>query len=101
TVSFDFYMPVVQTFWNTNPISIPAAQYVASTGDGPASPYPSTIEVSNVTGYLSKVTVTVSNMDHTYPADIGLLLVGPATNTVLMGSNGVGFPFPGITNITL
>ncbi len=101
TVSFDFYMPVVQTFWNTNPISIPATQYTPEPDDGPASPYPSPIAVSNVSGYVSKVTVTVSNMSHTYPADIGLLLVGPATNTVLMGSNGVGFPFPGITNVTL
>jgi uncharacterized repeat protein (TIGR01451 family) len=101
TVFFDFPMPVVQTFWNTNPISIPARQYTPEPDDGPASPYPSIIEVSNVTGYVSKVTVTVSNMDHTYPPDIGLLLGGPATNTVLMGSNGVGFPFPGITNVTL
>jgi uncharacterized repeat protein (TIGR01451 family) len=101
TVFFDFPMPVVQTFWNTNPISIPATQYTPEPDDGPASPYPSIIEISNVTGYVSKVTVTVSNMDHTYPADIGLLLVGPATNTVLMGSDGIGILYPGITNVTL
>ena len=99
TVSFVFFMPVVQTFWNTNPISIPATQYTPEPDDGPASPYPSTIEVSNVTGYVSKVTVTVSNMSHTYPHDIGLLLVGPATNTVLMGQDANYFE--DMTDVTL
>ncbi len=84
TVSFTFYMPVVQTFWNTNQIYIPALQFVPTPDEGPASPYPSTIQVSNVTGYVSKVTATVSNLYHTYPNDIGILLVGPGTNVVLM-----------------
>jgi uncharacterized repeat protein (TIGR01451 family) len=91
TVSFDFYMPVVQTFWNTNPIYIPALQYTPFPDEGPGSPYPSSIQISNVTGYVAKVTVTVSNMSHTYPHDIGLLLVGPGTNTVLMDSALQGF----------
>jgi uncharacterized repeat protein (TIGR01451 family) len=82
TVSFTFYMPVVQTFWNTNQIYIPAPQYVQD--EGPASPYPSTVQVANVAGYVSKVTVTVSNLYHTYPNDIGMLLIGPGTNAVLM-----------------
>jgi len=91
TVSFNFYMPIVQTFWNTNPIYIPALQYTPEPAEGPGSPYPSPIQVSDVAGYVSKVTVTVSNMYHTYPHDIGLLLVGPATNTVLMDSAVQGF----------
>jgi uncharacterized repeat protein (TIGR01451 family) len=84
TVSYNFYMPVVQTFWNTNQIYIPALQYTPFPDEGPGSPYPSTIQVSNVTGYVSKVTVTVSNLYHTYPNDIGLLLVGPGADDVLM-----------------
>jgi len=99
TVSFNFYMPVVQTFWNTNPIYIPALQYVPYPDEGPGSPYPSSIQISNVTGYVSKVTVTVSNMSHTYPHDIGLLLVGPGTNTVLMDAAAQGFS--DMTNTTL
>jgi uncharacterized repeat protein (TIGR01451 family) len=91
TVSFNFYMPVVQTFWNTNQIYIPALQYTPQPDEGPGSPYPSSVQVSDVAGYVSKVTVTVSNMYHTYPHDIGLLLVGPATNTVLMDSAVQGF----------
>jgi uncharacterized repeat protein (TIGR01451 family) len=84
TVAFTFYFPTIQTFWNTNLISIPATNFVPEPDSGPGSPYPSTIQISNVAGYVSKVTVTVSNLNHTYPNDIGLLLVGPATNAVLM-----------------
>jgi len=91
TVSFNFYMPVVQTFWNPSPIYIPALQYVPYPDSGPASPYPSTIQVSDVTGYVSKVTVTVSNMSHSYPHDIGMLLVGPGTNAILMDHAAEGF----------
>jgi uncharacterized repeat protein (TIGR01451 family) len=99
TVSFNFYMPVVQTFWNTGQIYIPAPQYIPYPDEGPASPYPSTIEVSNVTGYVSKVTVTVSNLHHTYPNDIGMLLVGPVTNAALMDA-AVNYSSP-VTGITL
>ena len=91
TVTFDFFMPVVQTFWNTNPIYIPALQYTPQPDEGPASPYPASIQVANVTGFVSKVTVTVSNLSHTYPHDIGMLLAGPITNTVLMDSALQGF----------
>lgn len=87
TVVFDFYMPNVVTFWNTNLIDIPAAQYVPQPDDGPASPYPSVIAVSNISGFVSKVTVTVSNLTHSYPHDIGLLLVGPlGGDSVLMSA---------------
>jgi uncharacterized repeat protein (TIGR01451 family) len=100
TVSFNFYMPVVQTFWNTNPIYIPALQYTPQPDEGPASPYPSSIEITNVTGYVSKVTVTVSNLSHTYPHDIGMLLVGPVTNVVLMDAALEGFADMSGTTIT-
>jgi uncharacterized repeat protein (TIGR01451 family) len=99
TVSFNFYMPVVQTFWSTGQIYIPAPQYVPDPDEGPASPYPSTIQVSNVTGYVSKVTVTVSNLYHTFPNDIGMLLIGPGTNAVLMDA-AVNYSVP-VTGITL
>ena len=99
TASFNFYMPVVQTFWNTNSIYIPAPQYTPQPDKGPASPYPSTIQISNLSGYVSKVTVTVSNLSHTYPHDIGLLLVGPAANAVLMDAAVQGVSY--MTNTTL
>ncbi len=100
TAAFTFYLPEVHTFYNTNPIYLPATNFVPQPDAGPASPYPSSIIVSNVTGYLSKVTVTVSNMSHTYPHDIGLLLAGPSTNTVLMDSAAEGYSFMTDTTVT-
>jgi uncharacterized repeat protein (TIGR01451 family) len=99
TVSFTFYMPVVQTFWNTNQIYVPALQFVPYPDEGPGSPYPSTIQVSGLTGYVSKVTVTVSNLYHTYPNDIGMLLVAPGANAVLMDA-AVNFSVP-VSGVTL
>jgi uncharacterized repeat protein (TIGR01451 family) len=87
TVTFTFVMPVVQTFWNTNFISIPNQKYIPDPDSGPANPYPSAIVVSNVNGDVSTVTVTVSNLIHSYPNDIGMLLVGPTgANCVLMSA---------------
>ena len=87
TVTFTFVMPVVQTFWNTNFISIPNQEYIPEPDSGPANPYPSAIVVSNVNGDVSTVTVTVSNLIHSYPNDIGMLLVGPTgANCVLMSA---------------
>lgn len=86
TATFNFSMPAVQTFANTGLISIPTQTKIPDPDEGPANPYPSTIVVSNVSGNLSAVTVTVSNLLHTYPNDIGMLLVGPGTNCVLMSA---------------
>jgi uncharacterized repeat protein (TIGR01451 family) len=87
TVTFTFVMPVVQTLWNTNFISIPNQKYIPQPDSGPANPYPSAIVVSNVNGDVSAVTVTVSNLIHSYPNDIGMLLVGPTgANCVLMSA---------------
>jgi uncharacterized repeat protein (TIGR01451 family) len=87
TVAFDFYMPVVQTFWNTNFIAIPNKAYVPEPDSGPASPYPSLLIVSNVSGLVSDVTVTVSNLSHTYPHDICMMLTGPlGQDSILMVS---------------
>ena len=77
TVAFDFAMPVIATFWNTNEMDIPAKQFVPQPESGPASPYPSAIVVSNVNGLVSDVSVTISNMTHSYPHDVGMMLIGP------------------------
>src|SRR5689334_25260898 len=58
---------------------------------GPASPYPSPITVSGVTGLVGKVTVTLSNFNHTFPHDVNLLLVGPSgVQTLLMSHAAFG-----------
>lgn len=85
TVSFNFVLPTVRQFANTNGIVIP--------DNGSASPYPSTIAVSGVSNLVSKVTATLANVTHTYPADVSVLLVGPAgQKVVLMSHAGAGGP---------
>ncbi len=88
TVSFTFVMPVVSTFWNHQVIFIPATNDVATNdASGPAGPYPSSNLVSGITSYVSHVALTVSNLEHTYPHDISMLLVGPGgQSSVLMSA---------------
>ena len=67
------------TYSNTNTITI---------GDGvPATPYPSVITVGNVAGVISRVTVTVTNLHHTFPDDLDLLLVSPSGQSVMLMSD--------------
>jgi len=42
-----------------------------------ATPYPSTIAVSGVSGTVTKVTATINGWTHTYSSDVGMLLVSP------------------------
>jgi subtilisin-like proprotein convertase family protein len=73
------------TIANAAPILIPA------TGtSGPAAPYPSTINVSGITDPVTKVTVTLKNMNHTFPDDIDVLLVGPGGQKLLLMSDAGG-----------
>lgn len=84
SVTFTFVLPSTVTFANTNRIDIPTTLQ-DQLQPGPASPYPSPITVSGVTGLVGKVTVTLSNLNHSFPHDINLLLVGPSgAKTLLM-----------------
>ncbi|HEY6166600.1 MAG TPA: Calx-beta domain-containing protein, partial [Verrucomicrobiae bacterium] len=71
--------------------------------NSPASPYPSSILVSGVAGSVSKVTVTLSNLSHTFPADVDVLLVSPTGQRVIVmsdaGSSSTS-PNP-VNNVTL
>ncbi len=72
------------TFTNAASIAIP-------TGPGTANPYPSPIAVSGLSGTITKVTVTLSGMNHTFPDDLDVLLVGPGgQSSVLMSDVGGG-----------
>ncbi len=89
TVSFD-YMLGGQTLSssavvNTSSILIPAG----GTTEGKASVYPSTMAVSGLQGLISKVSVGLFGLSHTYPDDMDFLLVGPGGENCLILS-GVG-----------
>jgi uncharacterized repeat protein (TIGR01451 family) len=87
TVSFTFLMPAVSTFWNNQVIFIPGTNYVATNNEaGPAGPDPSRNLVSGVSAYVSDVSITVSNLEHSFPHDISLLLVGPGGQSCVLMS---------------
>lgn len=80
-----FSAATLNSFSNTNPINI---NNFAS-----ATPYPSYIAVSGVTGKITSMQVTLNNLNHTWPDDIGVLLVGPTgEKIVLMDGVGSGTP---------
>jgi subtilisin-like proprotein convertase family protein len=77
------------SFSNTAPILIPGTGTGASTG-APADIYPSTVSVSGITGTVSKVTVDLTNFNHTFPGDVDVLLAGPGGQKILLMSDAGG-----------
>jgi len=67
--------------------------------DTTATPYPSTINVSGLAGLVTKATVTLSKLAHTWPNDIDTLLVSPTgQKSYLMAKCGGSLT---ITNVDL
>lgn len=78
-------------FANATSVTIP--------NSGAGTPYPSNISVSGISGSVSKVTVTLTRMNHTFPGDIDILLVGPGgQKVILMSDTGSSFD---LVNTTL
>src|SRR5262249_22093441 len=64
-----------------------------------ATPYPSTINVSGLSGNIAKVTAKLSGFTHTFPDDADVLLVGPAgQKLVLMSDAGGGMDAAGLNS---
>src|SRR5205823_10016478 len=66
-----------------------------------AALYPSPINVTGLVGQVADITVTLLDIDHPTPEDIGVMLVGPGTNpgkVILMRDSGAGSP---LTNAVL
>src|SRR5262249_35462929 len=51
---------------------------------------------SGITGLVGKVTVTLSNLNHTFPHDLNFLLVGPTGTKSLLMSHAADLPVAGI-----
>ncbi|MET3730074.1 subtilisin-like proprotein convertase family protein [Fictibacillus halophilus] len=81
----------INRFFNPNVITIPDS--------GAATPYPSFINVSGLSGTITNVTVTLRNLTHSYLADLQILLVGPQGQNVILMSTVGGFS-PGVVNAT-
>ncbi|HYC58467.1 MAG TPA: hypothetical protein VEK79_02775, partial [Thermoanaerobaculia bacterium] len=67
------------SFSNSTAMSIPVG--------GNATPYPSPITVSGLTGTVTKVTATLNGFTHAYTSDIDILLVGPGGQSVVLMSD--------------
>ncbi len=73
-------------FANTNAIGILSAS-------GPATVYPSTVNVSGMTGTTTNVTVSVRRFSHQFPGDVHMLLVSPTGQKLVFWSKcGRGTP---------
>ena len=57
---------------------------------GPGTPYPSVINVSGFSGLISGLGATLTNMNHTFPDDIDILMVGPSGQSVILMSDAGG-----------
>jgi subtilisin-like proprotein convertase family protein len=57
---------------------------------GPAVPYPSNINVSGLTGTITKVRVTLQGFIHSFPDDLDIILVGPTGANVMLMSDAGG-----------
>jgi len=77
-LSFTFNLPNVRSFAN--------AQKITINDNAAAAPYPSSITVSGVTGVVGKVTVSLTGVNHTFPQDMDVLLVGPGDQKVILMS---------------
>jgi uncharacterized repeat protein (TIGR01451 family) len=82
---------VTNSFTNGATIIINAA--------GNATPYPSTNVVSGLGNLVTHTSVTLTNLYHTHPSDIDMILVAPTgTNTYLMAkAGGAGVLNPAVT----
>ena len=69
-------------FTNTASITL------ANTGAG--EPYPSTIDVSGLSGTIEAIKVSLHNVSHTYPSDLDVLLVGPDGESLILMSDAGG-----------
>jgi subtilisin-like proprotein convertase family protein len=75
-------VPAQTTFSNMDPITINDAST--------ANPYPSTIAVSGLGGSITDVNVTLTNFNHQFPDDVGVLLVGPTGVAVRLMTDAGG-----------
>jgi hypothetical protein len=85
------------SFTNSTTITLPTGP----SGTSPGSPYPSSINVAGLAGAITKLTVTLHNINHERPDDLQILLVGPTGKKfVLMAdAGGAGTPAVGV-NLT-
>ncbi len=84
TFSFTIGGQAARSFTSTNRIVINDA---TTAGASAASPYPSVIDVANLGGTITRLSVTITNFTHKAPGDVDVLLVGPSGQRVMLMSD--------------
>lgn len=80
------------------PICSTTAIVSGGQGFGQSSPYPSILQVSETSGVISQVNVTLTGLTHSFPDDLDLRLTAPSGRTVvLMSDVGGSLPATGLT----
>jgi subtilisin-like proprotein convertase family protein len=94
SLSFDVEFQRSLAFQNTARIDI--------RDNATAAPYPSTIDVSGISGLISGVQVTLFGYGHTFPDDANLLLVSPNNDkaVLLLANSGGGAPSNSISGLS-
>ncbi len=96
-----YYLGITVTnttsFTNAATLTIPGSGTGSPSGE-PASSYPSSINVSGMKGNLTRVSVTLLNLAHTYATDLDVLLVSPSGRSILLLSDvSTGADFTNVT----
>jgi hypothetical protein len=88
------------SFTNATSITITDCPDPCPASGQPASLYPSPVVVSGEVGVIERVSVTLNQFSHAFPADVDFLLVSPSGRKVMMMSD-FGAGLPGVSNINV
>ena len=88
--------PCTSTFSNPANININDSATPPTT----AGPYPATINVAGLSGTVAKLTLTLNGLNHTFPDDLDILLVGPQGQSLIVVSD-IGGSSDASVSITL
>lgn len=83
------------SFTNSAPITINSSVAPPT----PATPYPSTINVSGIGNFVNKITLSLNGYSHTFPDDVDMMLVAPNGAKLIFASDTCGTAT--ITNLNL
>jgi serine/threonine protein kinase/subtilisin-like proprotein convertase family protein len=84
-----------------SPAVISNSQEIVIPDSRQAEPYPSSIEVSGLSGTIVDVKVTLAGFGHEFPDDVDVLLVGPSGQSVVLMADMGGFDTVGNVTLTL
>lgn len=80
---------VTRTFSNTKAITDPSGSFPE--GPEALTSYPSTIRIDGLKGTIRDVNLRLVGLDHPYPDELEVLLIGPRGQTALVMANAGGF----------